>query len=104
MATKERLETFFRKYNPDKLASIPKIMEQYAGKEDEMFAALVAKYGPEPNVSREDPKTRLIRVFQKYNPEKLSTVDEILKKYAGKENELFEALVAKYGPEPPAST
>lgn len=36
---------------PEKLDGIDAILEKYAGKEDKLFAALVKKYGPEP----EDP-------------------------------------------------
>jgi density-regulated protein DRP1 len=36
---------------PEKLDGIDAILDKYAGKEDKLFAALVKKYGPEP----EDP-------------------------------------------------
>jgi len=49
--TVERLTEFYKKYQPDKLDGIATILEKYAGKEDKLFAALVRKYGPEP----EDP-------------------------------------------------
>lgn len=49
--TEERLTQFYKKYQPDKLDGISTILEKYAGKEDKLFAALVKKYGPEP----EDP-------------------------------------------------
>ena len=53
----------------------------------------------------EDPETarirrRLERFYEEYNPSKLSQVDQTLKTYAGREAELFDALIAKYGPEP----
>ncbi|KAJ0396143.1 hypothetical protein ATCC90586_008576 [Pythium insidiosum] len=37
---------------------------------------------------------------KRYNPEKLGEVDTVLSKYKGKEAQLFNALVKKYGPEP----
>lgn len=49
--TKERLCAFYSKYMPEKLDSIPALLEKYEGKEDKLFTALVKKYGPEP----EDP-------------------------------------------------
>ena len=49
--TRERLSAFYTEYMPEKLDGIDAILEKYAGKEDKLFAALVKKYGPEP----EDP-------------------------------------------------
>jgi hypothetical protein len=48
---KERLTKFYEKYQPDKIESVPGLLEKYEGKEDKLFAALTKKYGPEP----EDP-------------------------------------------------
>jgi len=45
----ERLVNFYEKYQPDKVDSVPNILEKYAGKEDKLFVALVKKYGPEPD-------------------------------------------------------
>lgn len=49
--TEERLLAFYEKYQPDKMDGVPALLEKYAGKENKLFAALVKKYGPEP----EDP-------------------------------------------------
>ena len=43
---------------------------------------------------------RLTRYYEKYNPDKIKTVDAALTKYKGFEIQLFKALVEKYGPEP----
>ena len=43
---------------------------------------------------------RLLAFYTEYRPEKLLQVDDILKRYSGREEELFAALVKKYGPEP----
>ena len=45
---------------------------------------------------------RLTRFYQKYNPDKVSSVAATLKKYKGHEMKLFTAMVQKYGPEPEA--
>lgn len=45
-------------------------------------------------------RQRLENYYRKYNPEKLTIVDEMLTKYDGREDVLFNSLVAKYGPEP----
>lgn len=46
--TEERLTEFYRKYVPEKIDSIPGLLEKYAGKEEKLFEALTKKYGPEP--------------------------------------------------------
>jgi len=48
----------------------------------------------------EDFRSRLAAFYRKYNPDKLPSVDEVLVRYAGREDVLFNSLVAKYGPEP----
>jgi hypothetical protein len=122
---RERLEAFYRHYAPDKVASVDVALEAYKGREDQMFKALERKYGPETAVpgyqgangtdqkEEEAPKKpeiptlnfnphrpRLIRFYEKWAPEKLSSVDSVLQVYAGREALMFEALVKKYGPEP----
>lgn len=47
----ERLIAFYQKYVPEKIDSIPSLLEKYEGKEEKLFEALVKKYGEEP----EDP-------------------------------------------------
>ena len=46
--TEERLRAFYTKYVPEKLDSVPSLLEKYAGREEKLFTALVQKYGPEP--------------------------------------------------------
>ncbi|EQC28519.1 hypothetical protein SDRG_13847 [Saprolegnia diclina VS20] len=103
--TRQRLERFYAKYNPDKISEIEAALERYKGREASLFEALVRKYGPEPAANEEitfvDAMTlRLQAFYEKYNPEKIGEVPTVLAKYAGKERQLFEALVRKYGPEP----
>ena len=45
-------------------------------------------------------KERLIRFYKAYNPSKLAHLDLFLNHWKGNEEELFEKLVKKYGPEP----
>jgi len=47
--TEERLTAFYEKYVPEKIESVPALLEKYAGKEDSLFKALVKKYGEEPS-------------------------------------------------------
>jgi density-regulated protein len=44
----ERLMEFYVKYVPEKVETVPSLLEKYAGKEEKLFQALVQKYGPEP--------------------------------------------------------
>ncbi len=44
-ATRLRLEEFYRVHNPEKLKDVTKILNKYAGKEDELFAKLAKSYG-----------------------------------------------------------
>mmetsp|Transcript_4273 Transcript_4273/g.6390 ORF Transcript_4273/g.6390 Transcript_4273/m.6390 type:complete len:151 (-) Transcript_4273:125-577(-) len=44
----------------------------------------------------EHPKIRLERFYRENNPSKLHEVDTILKKYKGREDEMFAKLEAKY--------
>eukprot|EP00484_Ammonia_sp_Unknown_P020704 CAMPEP_0197022986 /NCGR_PEP_ID=MMETSP1384-20130603/3778_1 /TAXON_ID=29189 /ORGANISM="Ammonia sp." /LENGTH=238 /DNA_ID=CAMNT_0042451119 /DNA_START=24 /DNA_END=740 /DNA_ORIENTATION=+ len=41
-------------------------------------------------------RTRLKKLYEKYNPNKLDEIDEILEKYRGREKELFKAMHKKY--------
>ena len=106
---KDRLTRFYEKYNPSKLGAVDQTLEAYAGREEEMFTALVGKYGPEPTSAPSThkqqltPRERLIRFYEKYNPAKVGAVDQTLEAYAGREEEMFTALVGKYGPEPPST-
>lgn len=130
MATaRERLTRFYQKYNGDKLHEVEGLLERFKGKEAQLFKSLVKKYGPEPGADEvfealpaasgkgkskakavEPPpesqavkdfnRARLLAFYRRYNPEKTDDVDGVLAKYKGKEAQLFNALVKKYGPEP----
>eukprot|EP00759_Apiculatamorpha_spiralis_P022309 PhF_6_TR26595/c0_g1_i2/m.38488 len=47
-------------------------------------------------------RSRLERFYTQYNPSKLDSMDKAMASYEGREDEMFEALTKKYGPEPPA--
>eukprot|EP00759_Apiculatamorpha_spiralis_P041657 PhF_6_TR40209/c0_g1_i2/m.59706 len=125
---RKRLIRFFEYYNPNNLANVDAILEQYSGCEEDLIPALIARYGPEPEessqmVSHNDVQPtpqgstipeeadvdfngpmarRVIRYYAYHNPEKLSEVHLALAHFAGREEELFENLTKKYGAEPPA--
>lgn len=43
-----RLYRFYEKYNPQKLDRVEEYLNAYRGEEEQLFAILVGKYGPEP--------------------------------------------------------
>eukprot|EP01061_Rhynchopus_euleeides_P045188 TRINITY_DN8029_c2_g1_i1.p1 TRINITY_DN8029_c2_g1~~TRINITY_DN8029_c2_g1_i1.p1 ORF type:complete len:362 (+),score=79.88 TRINITY_DN8029_c2_g1_i1:91-1086(+) len=45
-------------------------------------------------------RARLLAFFDRYNPHRLPAVPALLQEHAGQEEELMQALVKKYGPEP----
>ncbi|EKF33544.1 hypothetical protein MOQ_002587 [Trypanosoma cruzi marinkellei] len=98
-----RLARILMEHAPGKLAILDQMMEKYAGREEEMLAGCVARYGPEPlPPDTQSPRSRLLRFIEHYVPRKASSVDVMLKKYDGRIEALFAALVHKLGPEPPA--
>lgn len=54
----------------------------------------------ETSMQGKQDRYRLVAFYEKYNPSKLSIVDETLQKYCGKEEELFQKLEAKYANDP----
>ena len=44
----ERLTAFYTKYEPSKVGSVATLLTKYKGKEENLLAAMVKKYGPEP--------------------------------------------------------
>lgn len=46
---RQRLYRYYLKYAPDKSDKLDQTLAQYAGKEEQMFASLVKRYGPEPD-------------------------------------------------------
>jgi hypothetical protein len=55
--TRERLVRFYSRYAPEKVAEVDRLLELFAGKEEETFARLVAKYGAEPPADEAVPST-----------------------------------------------
>lgn len=47
----ERLYLFYKKYNPSKIQYVDEYLKKYEGEEEQLFAILSAKYGPEPQIS-----------------------------------------------------
>ena len=47
---KEKLTSFYKKYNPTKLDEIDGMLTKYCGKEDDLFHRLVKKYNADPSL------------------------------------------------------
>uniref|UniRef100_A0A7S1QT17 Uncharacterized protein n=1 Tax=Neobodo designis TaxID=312471 RepID=A0A7S1QT17_NEODS len=47
--------------------------------------------------SEEHWRERIVHLYEQYNPSKLPVVDELLSRYAGREQELWRNLMSKYG-------
>jgi hypothetical protein len=76
-------------------------------RDDPRYISTAAKAPEEPEPKKSNSTTatgsverRLLAFYTEYRPEKLLEVEDILKMYSGREEELFTALVKKYGPEP----
>ena len=113
-AFRDRVVRFYTEYNPQKLQGVDNILQKYPP--EELMAKLVKQYGPEPESPSPSPspspgpreaegapvdpqlRARVVRFYQKYNPQKVANVDSILQKY-GTEG-FIEKLVSQYGPEP----
>jgi hypothetical protein len=98
----KRLEAFYAKYAPEKLANVSQLLEKFKGTEEAMMQELVKKYGPEPLPSSAESlefKKRLQLYFQRCIPEKVGQVDAFAEKYSGREEELMRSLTLKFGPE-----
>ena len=48
------------------------------------------------NTSERDFRAEVVAIYEKYNPEKMSSVEKLLTSYAGKEEALIKKLTDKY--------
>ncbi|KAK8802595.1 hypothetical protein JH06_5261 [Blastocystis sp. subtype 4] len=99
-----RLTVFYSKYHPSKLGSISTLLTKYEGRELEMYNNILKKYG----VDALSPKDRemmentyiLMEYYKIHNPEKLSDVPSLIKKYEDDFDVLFAKMQKKYGIDP----
>ena len=104
-----RLRRFHLKYIPHRandVAFTDDVLTRYQGREPELFQCLVRRYGPEPPEDYDGYNpvylSRLQRFHDRYVPAKKSrqSTVAVLRRYEGREAELFRKLAARYGPEP----
>ena len=53
-AFRARLESFYRRYAPEKIAGMGGLLQKFASNENDLFDMLVAKYGKEPTTAVSD--------------------------------------------------
>ena len=75
MSLKKRLTIFYKKYCPDKIEEIEKLIKKYGNKEKELFRKLTFKYGPEPKMSEADKKTIIKRQMNNIKPKDIKPKD-----------------------------
>eukprot|EP01064_Diplonema_japonicum_P025425 TRINITY_DN36849_c0_g1_i1.p1 TRINITY_DN36849_c0_g1~~TRINITY_DN36849_c0_g1_i1.p1 ORF type:complete len:535 (+),score=100.75 TRINITY_DN36849_c0_g1_i1:34-1638(+) len=106
---RERLRRFYQKYNPSQLIMVDDMLGAAKGNEEDMFAALVNLYGPEPKLQLEHGEReqvnltfvqRLKRFYYYHNPSHNQDLDALAVRYRHRQEQLMIALVSKYGPEP----
>jgi hypothetical protein len=81
---------------------LDRLLPLFVGKEEEVFASLVQKYGPEPStdpplvsapLAAAVPEASSALLYRVHAPDKVKDLDR-------QEEEVFASLVQKYGPEP----
>ncbi|GMH70601.1 hypothetical protein TL16_g05452 [Triparma laevis f. inornata] len=117
---------FYEKHNPTKLPTLPSIVNDYKGNEENLMASLLHKYGldefewvevaknieaspkkltvarealnkPAPiDISDYDKRLLVYFFYEKHNPTKIESVPSILAGYAGDEDNLMSSLLHKY--------
>ena len=107
--TRERVTKIYQQYNPTKLGDVDKVLEKFAGRDQELIEMLEEKYSVKPSTPavaapQMSTRERVTRIYQQHNPSKLSDVDKVLEKYAGRDQELIEMLEEKYQVTPGAPT
>jgi hypothetical protein len=93
------LVALYSEHAPQKLPKVDRVLEKYAGQEEEMYAAFAAKYGAPPLRSIAQPpdyKALLTALYMKHAKHKLQKIDQVLEKYAGQEAEMYAAFLKKY--------
>ena len=111
---------FYSKHNPAKVdsESVARTVQQWRGREEELFDSLNKKYKVEvyPAAEMEASvaakaevisatatlRDRLFTFYKKHNPSRAiySDIDDVLRKYRGKEELLLDTLQQKYGARP----
>lgn len=63
-----RILAFYKHYEPNKIKNVSALCKKYKGKESELLAALVMKYGPEPHNLVADKVKPVVKQSRGFNP------------------------------------
>ena len=115
-----RMVNLYAVHNADKLNAVPSLLAKYKGREPALIDGVKEKYGVTAEAGLQTAQQpagggasgvrtpsplsyeqRMRNLYEKYNPDKVRTIPQALAKYRGHEEELMQALVERYGPEPP---
>jgi hypothetical protein len=86
------VQRLYGKYNPEKLADVPGLVEKYG--EDKLLAMVKKKYKEQEEAAPSPKEAQVRRLYGKYNPEKLADVPTLLAKYG--EDQLQAMVKKKY--------
>ncbi len=115
----------YERYNPEKLSTVPELLEKYVGQEEVLIENIINKYCIsleekaelqnsaekvffrnsslesqssiiENDTIIKDPEKVILSIYERYNPNKISEVKELLDKYFGQEDDLIENIFNKY--------
>jgi len=91
------IEKIYKVHNPDKVSSIPSLLEKYKGNEGEMLFKMTEKY----NINlyeyiKQEPLIFVTEILRKYDPVNISSAASLLSGYKNRENDLYKELGNKY--------
>ena len=94
-ATRERLHDLYTTCRPELTNRVDDFLVQYAGREDELFGALEAKYGFEETV-RPPLSEQLSAFFERFDAGRLDEVEPLARKWKARPNEIERQLDESY--------
>ena len=104
-----RLVNIYAVHAPEKLTNVPNLLAKYPNNEPALIKTILQKYsltaepdcGGNNNTPQLTHRERVVNMFEAYDKPKLAQIDDFLTRYEGQETELIQALIKRYGPEPP---
>eukprot|EP00940_MAST-03C_sp_MAST-3C-sp2_P001264 g1264.t1 len=112
------LTEFYKRYNPEKLKDVKRILRGFHGDMNALSSKLRAKYGVSledfseeekddavmleeaedfSNMDKESARKQLLKLYAQYDDDKLQFVDSIMDMYEGREGELVRDVREKFG-------
>ncbi len=91
------IEKIYKDYNPDKVSSIPSLLEKYKGKEKEILSKISDKYSIRlQDYIKVDNLLLVTEILRKYEPVNISSASTLLSNNKNHEDELLKTLCDKY--------